>query len=211
MDSDANMVLSKTSFYGVRAVALPCIKTGGYMTFADGLRAAAEICDAQVMTLDAYTVRYLSRAIRAAIPPAEGRGEGLTVEQVEEWRAALNRYLPPNLRTSRNGEINALCDLAIAALRREQAEPGNLAGEAIDMFLEYRDKHGRNETIAKHMAVLEFNEAYAAPAAPVKGADELRDAVSWILEDAAYKAPELIGDVAMRWIVRLNAALREKP
>lgn len=34
----------------------------------------------------------------------------------------------------------------------------------------------------------------------------LREAVDWILKDAAYKAPEQIGPVAARWIGRLREA-----
>lgn len=45
--------------------------------------------------------------------------------------------------------------------------------------------------------------------APPPVSDEirkLRQAVDWIIDDAAYKPPELVGDVAARWIHRLREA-----
>jgi hypothetical protein len=37
--------------------------------------------------------------------------------------------------------------------------------------------------------------------------DKLRTAVEWVLTDAAYKPPELVGDVAERWIWKLRETL----
>ena len=35
----------------------------------------------------------------------------------------------------------------------------------------------------------------------------LREAAQWVLDDAAYKPPEIIGDIAERWIHRLRASV----
>lgn len=41
--------------------------------------------------------------------------------------------------------------------------------------------------------------------------DDLRAAVEWVLNDAAYKAPEQVGPEARRWIARLREAVRGEP
>lgn len=41
--------------------------------------------------------------------------------------------------------------------------------------------------------------------------DRLREAVDWVLNDANYKAPEEIKDIAERWLQRLQAALAAHP
>ena len=39
-----------------------------------------------------------------------------------------------------------------------------------------------------------------------RGAKSMEEAVDWVLNDAAYKAPEQIGIVAERWIEKLREA-----
>ena len=55
-----------------------------------------------------------------------------------------------------------------------------------------------------------------APAKPAPAVDReafttLLDAVKWVLNDAAFKAPEQMGEVAERWVSRLERAIDSLP
>ena len=50
-----------------------------------------------------------------------------------------------------------------------------------------------------------------APAVDREGFNALLDAVRWVLNDAAFKAPEQIGEVADRWVSRLERAIDSLP
>jgi hypothetical protein len=55
-----------------------------------------------------------------------------------------------------------------------------------------------------------------APAKPAPAVDReafttLLDAVKWVLNDAAFKAPEQMGEVAERWVARLERAIDSLP
>lgn len=55
-----------------------------------------------------------------------------------------------------------------------------------------------------------FAEVASAPdmEAVVTERDNLRKAIEWVLTDASYKAPEDVGEVPLRWVERLQKAIR---
>jgi len=50
-----------------------------------------------------------------------------------------------------------------------------------------------------------------APGVDREGLATLLDAVKWVLNDAAFKAPEQMGEVAERWVARLERAIDSLP
>lgn len=54
-------------------------------------------------------------------------------------------------------------------------------------------------------------DAPAKPAVDREGFTTLLDAVKWVLNDAAFKAPEQMGEVAERWVARLERAIDSLP
>ncbi len=69
----------------------------------------------------------------------------------------------------------------------------------------------RTETTEMHVGLAEvvaeaIQKAWLAGRASRYG---LRIALAWVLNDAAYKPPEEIGDVPGRWLSRLRQALAE--
>lgn len=120
----------------------------------------------------------------------------LTVEQINDWKVTLDRVWAAQEKNAPTPDsalvlsiarhhLQILCDLALRALSGGQGkEPapeqavGNegtahrseirVAEDAINLFLEYRDKHGHEEQAAIAAALNEFSEAQSEEVAALR-------------------------------------------